>query len=158
MGRVSVADPVPWLTPWLAASPADAALDVRAAADHIYTIVERTVEWVARDAEQYLHEALPSYVVTVTRPEMTETLPAGYEAGQALVTALGALNLAAAELDLTIAPGEARAELEEHGSYVVGPVSIAITHDVNWAPAPKLKCRPVVPASDRLLDFPATKT
>jgi hypothetical protein len=144
----------PDMAPWLREAPAGEEMDLRAAAEHIYLIAERVVESVVRDLGQYLGEALPSYRVVVERPGLTETLPAGPGPRDALVTALGALSMAAVELGLSFAPGEARHELEEHGRYAVGSLSVTISYCVNWSPSPKLKWRPVVPAADRFVGLP----
>ncbi|MEV6404059.1 hypothetical protein AB0M58_14080 [Streptomyces bobili] len=137
--------------PWLGPGRDGEEFDLRAAAEHICNIVARVVEGVARDAEQYVHEAIATYRVVVKRPGMTETLTAGPGPRTALVTALGALSLAAAELDLHFNPSEARDQLNTHGRYVLGPLSVIISLRADWDPAPCLKRRPVVAAPDRIL-------
>lgn len=134
--------------PWL---DAEEAMDLRAAAEHICNIVARVVEGVARDAERYVHEAIATYRVVVQRPGMTQTLAGGPEPRTALVTALGALSLAAAELDLDFSPSEARDQLDTHGRYALGPLSVTVSLPANWDPAPRLRWRPVVAAPDRIL-------
>ena len=136
--------------PWLNTRPEGKPMDLRAAAEHICLIVSRVVEGVASDAEQYVHEAIATYTVVVQRPGVTETLTGGTDPRRALVTALGALSLAAAELGLDYSPREARDQLDEHGTYVLGEVSVSISLH-NASPAPRLKRRPRVAAPDRLV-------
>ncbi|MCZ1011966.1 hypothetical protein [Streptomyces lydicus] len=126
-------------------------MDLRTAAERIYSIVARVVEGVARDAEQYVHEAIATYSVVVQRPDMTETLTGGPAPRSALLTALGALSLAAAELGLDYAPQEARDQLGEYGTYTLGQLSVTISLRVTLEPCPRLKRRPIVPAPDRIL-------
>ncbi|MGW3953667.1 hypothetical protein ACWEKM_22755 [Streptomyces sp. NPDC004752] len=138
--------------PWLKAHQLGAKLDLRAAAEGVYWIVARVVESVGLDAEEYLHDAIATYRVEVGRDGGgTTVLLGGPRAKEALVIAMGALSVAAAELGLDCVPAEARQRLEEHGTYGIGPVSVSIRHCVNVGPAPTLKRRPVVAAVDRFL-------
>ncbi|MFF8618255.1 hypothetical protein [Streptomyces sp. NPDC015350] len=138
-------------SPWLVTRPGGEAMNVRTAAEHIYTIVANVVEGVARDAERYVYDAIATYVVVVERPNLTQTLAGSPGSRDALVTALGALCMAAAELGLDYSPREAHDQLSEHGKYTLGQLCVTIQLQVNADPAPCLKLRPVVPAPDRFL-------
>ncbi|MDN3026028.1 hypothetical protein [Streptomyces sp. S.PB5] len=137
--------------PWLQAPRAGGEFDLRAAAEHIYGIVARLVESVGADAEEYLYDAIATYRVEVSRPEGVTTLLAGPRPKDALVTAMGALSMAAAELGLDYVPTEARHRLEEHGVCGVGPLTVTIRYRATVDPAPTLRRRPVVAALDRFL-------
>lgn len=142
----------PKSAPWLKAEQLGGKLDLQAAAEGIYWIVARVVESVGLDAEEYLHDAIATYRVEVGHDGGgTTVLLGGPRAKEAIVIAMGALSVAAAELGLDCVPLEARRQLEEDGTYGIGPVSVSIRHCVNVGPAPMLKRRPVVAAVDRLL-------
>ncbi|MFF0226951.1 hypothetical protein [Streptomyces sp. NPDC004629] len=142
----------PKTAPWLKAHQLGAKLDLRAAAEGVYRIVARVVESVGLDAEEYLHDAIATYRVEVGHTGGgTTVLLGGPRAKEALVIAMGALSVAAAELGLDCVPAEARQQLEENGAYDIGPVSVSISHGVILGPGPVLKRRPVVAAVDRFL-------
>ncbi|WP_369228665.1 hypothetical protein AB5J52_49620 (plasmid) [Streptomyces sp. R39] len=143
----------PKSAPWLKAHQLGAKLNLRAAARGVYRIVAQIVESVGLDAEEYLHDAIATYRVEVADAGGgTAVLLGSPRAKEALVVAMGALSVAAAELGLDCAPDEARRQFEEHGTYSLGPISVTIRHRASTGPGPTLKRRPVVAAVDRFLN------